>query len=364
MPILPRYLLRLFTPTFLISLTVFIAVLLMNHFVSLFQLAVSKGISLWWVWRCFGYLAPSLLSLAIPMSYLVALLVTLGQFSEDGEVMALRASGYSFLGILWPFIVLGMLLSGLLLYLNHVESPAGFNRFKNARAIALEQFSRLEVEPKSFLTLGDWKLYAQEVDQTSHKLKSPILFRYKNSDLSLRVHAKEGTYLIEKGKGLTLIFKSGELQKSDAEDPRKLLVANFQRYKVFIPTAGPSQVQREPAMQEMRSSHILSVLKNKDITIPRRAELRTEFTVRSVLGLAPLVFFWIGCALGLSIEKRSRAWGFVLSLVVLFIYYALFVFGISMGRRYISLSLIIPWLADWVVLAGGIYLWWRNIEGR
>ncbi|MBI4051445.1 MAG: LptF/LptG family permease, partial [Elusimicrobia bacterium] len=52
--ILPRYLLRVFSPLFLVSLAVFVSVLLMNHFVRLFHLAISKGIPFFWVIKCFG----------------------------------------------------------------------------------------------------------------------------------------------------------------------------------------------------------------------------------------------------------------------------------------------------------------------
>ena len=49
MSILPRYLMRTFLPLFGLCLALFTGVLLMNTFLKLFSLAVTKGISLVWI---------------------------------------------------------------------------------------------------------------------------------------------------------------------------------------------------------------------------------------------------------------------------------------------------------------------------
>src|SRR5438045_9654172 len=96
MPILARYLFRQYLPTLFLCLAVCVSVLLMNQFLRLFNLAVLKGISPFWILACFARLMPYLLSLAFPMAFLVALLLTLGYLSENGEIMALLSSGCSF----------------------------------------------------------------------------------------------------------------------------------------------------------------------------------------------------------------------------------------------------------------------------
>src|SRR5579859_6864296 len=122
MSILPRYLFRQYLPTLVLSLAVCMGVLLMNQFLRLFNLAVLKGISPLWILTCFARLMPSFLSLALPMAFLVALLLTLGQLSESGEVMALRSSGFSFAEILWPYFAIAVLFSAILLFINHKVS--------------------------------------------------------------------------------------------------------------------------------------------------------------------------------------------------------------------------------------------------
>jgi lipopolysaccharide export LptBFGC system permease protein LptF len=132
--ILPRYLLRTFVPLFVLCLVLFTAVLLMNSFLKLFSLAVTKGISLVWILDCFARLLPYFMSLTVPMAFLVAMLMALGQLSERGEVMALRSSGFSFREMTWPLLALSVILSGLLLWVNHKVSPEGLHSFRKRQS--------------------------------------------------------------------------------------------------------------------------------------------------------------------------------------------------------------------------------------
>ena len=165
MPILPRYFLKVFIPIFLACLAMFLGVLLMNHFIKIFNMAVMRGISPLWIAACFARLLPFISSLAVPMAFLVSMLLTLGQLSESGEVMALRASGFSFAEMTWPFFGIGLILSGFLLYLNHKASPEGFHSFRNQYARVFEgddTWKGLEVPGGSRFAWAPKSTYIQE----------------------------------------------------------------------------------------------------------------------------------------------------------------------------------------------------------
>src|SRR5258708_20011601 len=103
----------------------------MNQFLRLFNLAVLKGISPLWILSCFARLLPYFLSLALPMAFLVALLLTLGQLSESGEIMALRSSGFSFAEILWPYFAMPVLFTAVLFFANPKARPESVPSFLN-----------------------------------------------------------------------------------------------------------------------------------------------------------------------------------------------------------------------------------------
>src|SRR3989338_2628518 len=206
MPILPRYFLKIFLPIFLVCLAMFLGVLLMNHFIKIFNMAVMRGISPLWIATCFARLLPFISSLALPMAFLVALLLTLGQLAEGGEIMALRASGFSFMEMTWPFLAVGVMLSGLLFYMNHKASPEGFHSFRNKYAQAAQQLARLDLEPRTFMKLGPWRLYSEKVDKKTGNMEGVYFLRQGRTqeDKGVRINALRGRMNIAKGKAVTL----------------------------------------------------------------------------------------------------------------------------------------------------------------
>lgn len=354
MAILPRYFLRLFVPVFLLCAALFSGVLFMNHFLKLFNLAVMKGISPLWIASCFARLLPFVASLAMPMAFLVALLVTLGQLSESGEVMALRASGFSFAEMTWPFLAVSVGLSGLLLYLNHKASPEGFHSFRNRYVSAARQIARVELEPRSFVKLGPWKLFAREADADTGRLAGVYLLRQDGSQ-GIRVNAARGRLLIGKGLGATLELEDGTLQLPNP-DPAKFTAGSFKRYILEVPLAGGARLERRPDMQELNSSRLRAAIQDPATTPQHRVEYAVELAVRSAGALSPFVFFWIAGPLGLQLGRYGRGTGFALALAILFGFYGLLALGIGVGRRHESLSTLAPWFSDAAGLALGAWL--------
>lgn len=361
-PILPRYLFRLFFPLFFVCLAVGTSILLMNNFLRLFNVAVLKGISPAWIAFCFARLFPFFLSLAMPMAFLVALLLVLGQLSESGEIMAFRSSGFSFGDILWPYAAIAAAMSVLLFYVNHKASPEGYHAFKSSYEGALKQVSVVDLEPKTFVPLGDWELFAQTADAKSGALGGVYLVKSKGPNDSgnkgLRVQAPQGRMRIDKGRGLELILTHGALQLP-SQQPDWLVSATFDEYRLFMPFAAAAPADRQPDIQEMNTARLRERLAEPSLDPDHRKEYLTEAAVRSAGAASPFILFWLACPLGLRLEKRARSAGFALSLLVLFFYYGLVALGISLGRRHLAMSAVAPWIPNVAGLVAAVALWRR-----
>ena len=355
MRILTRYLLRTYLPTFLLALGVFLFVLLMQYFLRLFNLALIKGISFFWILGCFARLLPYFLSLALPMAFLVALLMTLGGLCESGEVMAMRASGFSFNEILAPFFLLALSLSGLLLYINHKASPEGFQSFRNAYSQASERVARVRLEPRTFFPLGDWRFYAEEVGPNG-EVSGVRLVKLRGQYQRLRIWAKDGRAIIEPGRGVSLELRSGSLQWPN-DLPDSLTTASFGTYRLFVPFVDYKKVHRDPDLQELNTRSLREILRKGVLEPARQREYATEAALRSAGAVAPFALFWIACPLGLRLERRSRALGFAFSLLTMFAFYGLLALGVGLGRRSLGLSAWGPWIPDAASLIAGLPLW-------
>ena len=353
MPILPRYILRQFLPTFGAGLALFLGVLLMNQFLRLFTLAVLKGLPLWWIFSCFARLLPSFASLAVPMAFLVAAMVSLGQLADTGEVMALRSSGFSFFEIAKPFFWTAVALSALLLVINHHAGPQGFRSFRMRTSEAGEKMAKIELRPGAFTPLGPWRLYARDVDPRTGKLEGVYLVKPSESE-SVRVNAERGTIVLEPGRGVNLQLEDGQLQLPNS-DPERYTSGRFDRYNVYLPLSSPPE-KREPDIQEMTTPELRQRAADASLPHDRRLEYVVETAARSAGALSPFVFFWIAAPLGLGLKRRARGADFAASLGVMFAFYGMLVVGISLGRRGDLLAPTAPWLGDVLGLAIGAWL--------
>lgn len=353
MPILPRYLLRQFLPTFAAGLALFLGVLLMNQFLRLFTMAVLKGLPLWWILACFARLMPSFASLAVPMAFLVATMITLGHLADTGEVMALRAGGFSFSEIVRPFLWLALALCALLFYVNHRAGPQGFHSFKKRTSEEAQKLAKIDLRARVVTPVGPWRLYAREVDAQSGGLEGVYLVKPGRSD-SIRVNAARGVIAYSPENGVDLVLEDGQLQFPNP-DPEKYTSGRFERYRVHMPPAAPA-LPRELELPEMTTRDLRR--RAADPTQPRekRLEFLVEASARSAGALSPFVFFWVAAPLGLGLKRRARGADFAASLGVMFVFYGLLVVGISLGRRHELLAHAAPWLADAAGLAVGARL--------
>lgn len=361
MPVLSRYLLACYLPPFSLCLGVFLAVLLMNYFLRLFNVAVTKGISVTWIFLCFAKLAPYFLSLALPMAFLVALLLALSGLSQSGEVLALRASGYSFRELLKPYFAVALLLTAALFGINHWASPTGFHAFRESYAGALAQVSRLEFEPRALTKLGDWEIYSDRADRGGGRLEGVRLIKRVGGYKRLRIAAPSGQATLEPRRGLRLELHDGQLAWPN-EDPQSHTTASFRRSELFIPFSGSDLAQRELEIPELTTPQLLARAADPSHEPARRREYSTEASLRGAGAFAPLALFFVACPLGLGLERRSRALAFAAALAVLFCYYGLLALGMGLGRRGGELGRHAPWAANAAALAAGAALWGRRLS--
>jgi len=353
MPILPRYILRQFLPIFGASVALFLGVLMMNQFLRLFSLAMMKGIPVWWILACFARLLPSLAALAVPMSFLVAAMVVLGQLNDSGEVMALRASGFSYREITRPLLWTAIALSALMLVVNHKVGPDGYQSFKKRTSEAAQKVARVELRPRSFTELGPWRLYARDSNMKTGMLEGVYLVKPGETQ-GMRINAERGKLTSEPGRGITLELIDGQLQLPSKE-PERFTSGRFERYSVFVPLTTAALAPRELTMQEMSTARLREKAADPATSRDHRLEYRVEAAVRTVGALSPFVFFWLGVPLGMA-KRRSRGADFAVSLGVMFIFYGLLVVGVSLGRRHEALADTAPWLCNAAGLLAGAFL--------
>ncbi len=361
-PIFQRYILKVFIPVFLLSAFVFTALFMMVNFMQIIHRGILSGFSFYFLFKVLIYLIPNIFSMVLPLAFLMATLLSLGQLSGDGEIMAMRAGGFSFREILMSLFAGALAVALLLIFINNWLGPV-FLRKSNDYVLAMaSKITKLELRPKTFQKISDWEIYSDKVDNKAQKLQNVKLSRtFKKSDSNslwlLRIDAREGNYEILKGKGLLMKFGNGRFNQADFKNNETLVYGTFTSYETLLPFFSKSSLNRKLYPREMQSFELLDKIKTNELDQGVLMKYKVDFITRFTMVLTPIIFFLIGAPLGLLLEKRGKAMGFSLTLLIIFIYYGISMMAMMLAKKH---GMFFPWILyvpPILGFAAGAYIW-------
>jgi len=296
------------------------------------------------------HILPIALSYAIPLSFLIGMLLAVRRLSGDGELIAIRSVGLGPNTFLIPVAILGLIASfsssWLLNEVEHQSRRELVKLFKRAAARGAI------VEPGKFRHIGTHLVFVEGRERDG-RLTGVMIYDQSRKDRRFRVFAAEGTLEFDAANSsISLDLEDGDVHL----DPRPSAPERYER------------IRFDTLSYHLDVGHLIGTdfwpVRPKQMTIPElraviaRAErgdpLRElderdpleyalEIHRRSALPLAPLIFAGLGIPIALASEHRRRNLGLMLVLVTAFAYYALGAIGESLALR----SLLSPGLAQW-----------------
>ena len=123
MRLLNQHLIRAATGPFFFGLFTITFLMIINVLFQYMDLFVSKGVPFWMATRVMLLSLGYTLALSVPMSVLIAVLMSVGQLAADNEITAMKASGVSLYAVLRPLLAMAALVAVGLLAFNHFVYP-------------------------------------------------------------------------------------------------------------------------------------------------------------------------------------------------------------------------------------------------
>ncbi len=362
------YILRVFARFLALALFVFVALLITLDFVQVVNQGVLAGFSFYFLLKSIVYLLPNIVATSLPLAFLLAMLLSLGQMSQDGEIVALRAGGYSFYEILSYVALAAVAASLLLVAVNNWIGPRSVKRSTDYTMTMLNRVTKIDLKPRTFQQVSDWVLYAAEVNSINGTMRGVKLLRRINKGADpaflTKINAASGSYHVKQEQGLEMELSSGQFSQTDYKYPEKILSGKFSSYATLLPFLSVSAQGRELSQREIPTLGLIERLRAGVKDPQNAARYRIEVASRFALALAPLVFFLVGAPLGIALDKRGRSAGFAITLVIIFFYYGLTITGMVLARKYEALF---PWAVFAPALltgAAGLWLWSRKLYGK
>ncbi len=336
MRIFTRYILREIIGYALLGGLLFTFVLLMRYLLPLLELFVRGIASPFDLLRLLGYLLPTFFTLTLPMAVLIGILLGLSRLAADSEITAMRASGVGvvdFLRIV-SLLVLCCWLGGL--YNSLYVAPHATAALLQYEEQSKTSQATLEVQPRVFYEdLKNYVLYVQDVLPGSNGTalwKNVFLADLSQPASPHIITAKEAVVLGGGGQTLHLELADGARHDIPASSPDQYEISTFASTDLPVQSGQTEDTQhitrRDTPLQALGTRALWRQAYGSGDTQTYRIELQRRLAYPT----ACIVLMLVGVPLGLSSKRGGKGAAFVLTILLVFLYYITSFMGTALAR--------------------------------
>ncbi|MGD1074865.1 MAG: LptF/LptG family permease [Thermodesulfovibrionales bacterium] len=341
--------------TFLLSLVSLNFFLLMEKVLRLSRLLSGVGASIQDMAMIIFYIQPQLMLLTIPMSLLLAVLLTYGRLNADSEFTALRAAGMPFRNIVVPVFVLGTgcFLCGLLVSFS--LSPAAAIELRNSITKIIMERAPLAIEAGIFNTSFKELVILVRDKPAPDTMRGIFIYDDRNQKEPKVLTAKEGRIRTDVNAALSLYLKDGFIHIGRGEGSTEIF---FDGYNLSL-----SLMFDEPSRKNSELTPFELLGEAQKRTGQDRIPFLLEFHRRLSLPFLCLFLMFLGPPLALVSGKSGRLGGLTIGLAIFTVFYIILIYGENMARS----GKVPHYVGAWtpVVMLGIASLWaYRKAASR
>jgi lipopolysaccharide export system permease protein len=394
--------------SFSVSFLFFFGIFFVNQLLLMAQQILTKHVPLFQVVLLVFYALPQIIALSAPFASLMGTLMTIGRLSSDNEVLIILASGLSYRMIFLPALAVGVAISVFSFLANDILLPAGTIQFSKLYRRIVVSTPALELEENTVKRFKDTTIVTGPVVGSGI---SNILILDRTSDGERRVIMAKDAELKDSGRdGLSLDLSNAFIHssKENVRNDYDYASSDFLRYWVpqddliqAVSSISPNQMsstdlrrgiaikthdlegkldvqygkllsqaleleeslRKGPSHSEWnrRERNYDAFIKEYKTADALKADrslflFRLEFNKKYSVPFGALSFVFLAVSLGLMAKKSGQTFGFIFSLVISFIFWALLFGGQTLAIRMGYSPFWTMWLPDILAISVGFVL--------
>ena len=354
--ILDKYIFREVIIAFVFAIFAFTAVFIGSG--SLFRIAryiTDYGASLGAVVKIFVYGLPKIIMWTFPMSMLLATLLTFGRLSSSSEITAMKSCGIAFSRIAAPAILIGLIVSIIAIAFNEYVVPWANSAYNNVLNVEIKKGTELKTQEHVIfkeIQGNDMKrlVYAREFDVQNSRLNGITMQEFNDYGQITHVENAESA---EWHEDRWIMYK-GIIY--DISDESRMHLMRFES-QVLPVNADPRQiVMEQKSPEELTMKELKAQIKIMQTQFVDTSKLETELYQRITVPMASLIFALVGVPLGMQPTRNSSSMGFAMSVIIIFVYYAVMTLANALGRGNVLPPAYAVWIPNIIGLIAGIIL--------
>ena len=365
--IINRYLFVEIIPPFVISVVFLTFVFLMTKILEITNMIVNYKVSLTDVLLILMYSMPFFLEFVIPMSVMVAILLTFLRLSGDNEIIALKAGGVSTYRLIPPvlfFCIIGGLLTAFMAIYGLPHGRLAFKKL--ATEIAMSHFD-VAVKERTFNdNFKNVMLYVNKIDIKSKTLIDVFIEDRRTENIVTTTIAPKGKlFNVADKRVLHLRLYNGVINQVDLK-AKSASPTTFQTYDLSLDLreavssvrTGPKD-EEEMTLAELRQYIQTDTKKDAQYYITLM-----EFHKKFSLPFSCLALGVLAVPLGIQSKSSKRSFGIGLGLVCFLMYYILLSAGWVFGEAGAYPPLVGMWVPNIVMGLLGMFLLVRTANEK
>jgi lipopolysaccharide export system permease protein len=345
----------------LLGLVVFV---LLQQAVRLADLIAKQGVSPLTIAPVLALALPALVVTILPVCSLMAPAITYSRLATDSEILALRATGYSFYQLLTPILGLGIFMGGATALLVLEVIPHANFRARQLIFEAVSTSLQLRLRERVFQSpLPGLALYVERIDEKNGQLEGVLIADNRTTEATT-IFASEAEILPDfAGMRVVVKMRNGSLLRREGE--QSLQQATFERYSFVIEVGNPwdgAELSRK-RVREMTLGEIWQQVQTLKVSGGNHLRGLVEWHKRVALPVSCLVLVFVGASLGGLNRRTGRLGAFAISAGSLLLYYILVTAGSSLAETGAISPTLGVWAPNVLAVAAAVYLV-RRVNGE
>lgn len=347
LPLLDAYILKEMAGPFTFGLAAFLLFWFVNIFFLAADYVINQHAPIFLVLRFLIFRLPQSTPMAFPFACLFGTLLAFGRLTADNEISALRTSGVAFARIVRTPLIFGIAMFGLSFWINEQIAPLTTDLSTRTFYQIIYRTATLPIEPQLFRRDPQTQrvFYVGAVDPDGKTMHDVMIFQPEvNSGFREVTAADTGT--IE--DSVLVLRKAVETRfKANGQVDGVVTAADV---RVGLPLGETSQsffssTSNDPyTMNTKQLGDQIKVMRETGQGGPALGLLRITLAQKFAYPFASFIAVLIALPLAVRFGKKGRTLGIALSVVVLFVYYAISAITAAFGRN----DVINPYLAAWI----------------
>lgn len=351
MSILDRYLVREIIKHFAIVLVAGSGIYLVVDFFENVDNFLAAGLT---VMRMFQFLQlklPLITAQITPVGILLAVLITFGLMNKNNEIIALKSGGMSVYFFIRPIFAVGLFFTVFLFLVSEIAVPVTISKANDIYREEVKKYSQTrgvkDIWFKSHRCIAFISYFNPKNDTISG-----VTLNFFDSQFRLnrRVDAAKGQFRHDQW-----VFNDTMEQNLNASTGAYEI--RFSKQKVETVDFLPEDLQRvAKKSEEMSFKELLRYIRDVESegydATPYRVDLHGKFA----LPVACLIVCLIGAGITIrKINKHGLSINIALGMVVIFVYWIVHSFCLSLGHGGMLPPVIAAWMSNFIFACFGIY---------